>query len=882
MASTRSSTLHGQPLVSKKRTLLCEDSAEFMTPEDGEDVGGSPLLTDLHRWESLGGSSPDLDSTCNTPPGDMGFSFPPPNLEWLDEQLMLLSSPSFASSPHATADRRQVMIEQGDTARSTSSKSPTPLAQDRYSTKADHTDHVRGWFFPSSASLLEEDSFSFNPSTPSSAQNSTSHLGMDIPFVSLSVVNLGSSSGTGVVAVRQLSFASPFSPLTFDSRPASPSLPPPLAEDVEGWADGDLDNSHLSHTSSLSVQVNGPNSDAEGVTFTGEDDAAPTSPSSLSSSSSVSCSSSMSAPSARSEEMPLTEVSHLPPAEGIVVHPSVQTLLGGLTPPLLRLPVIGDGRCSVASVLLAVGHIPDDHVKDGNDWRPFIDEKRRELGSFMGTRWTEQEWVDTVPQELRGDHTLFHPGSTVIKASSFIRCQQELCHGLPRLELDHCVFYVASKAYSIGIFILVVMIYGDQPPTVRCRHIGRGHADHIVIVHTVTRERGHYEVGQYNGERIFPGGHELVKRLYRLHPSLQSHEVYEEDVEQTRLDRLPLSTQLSNQLRDHAGNTRKSQAVLSSGARGDSNYRSSNSMMAPSTHHLSLGQENGKDSSSVSSTPSSTDVHPAAVVTVKEENTSQASSTTNKAARKHHHRSQPYSSTSVRSSASFPSKAARASRVQKQRRRPRSQKHPEVIDLTADSDEETHHPLPSQPSNFGSPPSRRVTASTSSSSNFSAPSSPPFSFTSWPHDARPPSSRDASTPTSSLPSSPASSLGGGRSSDDGSDDSSPPLELAQLDMAFPGAPSPITASDGSTPSNGESDGPLYTCRHECGCEVSVYTPFALRETSSDGCKKLLTWTSLRRHERNLDLHRSCPGEGTCADVARSRRPRSVKRQKIEH
>ena len=64
------------------------------------------------------------------------------------------------------------------------------------------------------------------------------------------------------------------------------------------------------------------------------------------------------------------------------------------------LPVITDGRCSVASVLLALRVIPDAHTT--NEGRRVIDEQRRRLGQSMLDKWTEREWVKQVPVSLRG------------------------------------------------------------------------------------------------------------------------------------------------------------------------------------------------------------------------------------------------------------------------------------------------------------------------------------------------------------------------------------------------------------------------------------------------------------------------------------------------
>ena len=67
-----------------------------------------------------------------------------------------------------------------------------------------------------------------------------------------------------------------------------------------------------------------------------------------------------------------------------------------------RLPVIADGRCSVASVLLARRVINDAHMnKQG---RQAIDAERRRLGSVIVDKWTVADWVRRVPIHVRGAH----------------------------------------------------------------------------------------------------------------------------------------------------------------------------------------------------------------------------------------------------------------------------------------------------------------------------------------------------------------------------------------------------------------------------------------------------------------------------------------------
>ena len=66
-----------------------------------------------------------------------------------------------------------------------------------------------------------------------------------------------------------------------------------------------------------------------------------------------------------------------------------------------RVPVIADGRCAVASVLLARGVIPGFH--NAAEGRHTLDASDPGWESLTDT-WTETEWVKQVPLYLRRDH----------------------------------------------------------------------------------------------------------------------------------------------------------------------------------------------------------------------------------------------------------------------------------------------------------------------------------------------------------------------------------------------------------------------------------------------------------------------------------------------
>jgi hypothetical protein len=198
--------------------------------------------------------------------------------------------------------------------------------------------------------------------------------------------------------------------------------------------------------------------------------------------------------------------------------------------------VIADGRCPVASILLALGSLPDDHCNDKG--RNAIDQARRALGHSMTTGWTEQEWVDTVPIELRGANIQWAKGRSQVTQSSFRHYHQLLTQAGPTTWLDHCVFYLVSRSFSVAVLIVQVELREDkwQQPihTICCRHIGAEHERHIVIVHTLQRRSGHYECVQYGGQRVFPSRHPLVECLVEMAHSHAPAAAPEVDVEKTQ------------------------------------------------------------------------------------------------------------------------------------------------------------------------------------------------------------------------------------------------------------------------------------------------------------------------------------------------------------
>ena len=154
-------------------------------------------------------------------------------------------------------------------------------------------------------------------------------------------------------------------------------------------------------------------------------------------------------------------------AKGAQLPVQVLSCLSALPHTPHPLCVIADGRCSVASILLALGAIPDEHSSEAD--KRVIDAKRRRLGEALRDKWTEREWVQQVPVDLRGGAR--RPDAAAGHARrSYAVLQQLLLHGPATAWLDHCVLYVASALHDMAALVL----YTEGDGQWYCRHVGRG------------------------------------------------------------------------------------------------------------------------------------------------------------------------------------------------------------------------------------------------------------------------------------------------------------------------------------------------------------------------------------------------------------------------
>ena len=114
--------------------------------------------------------------------------------------------------------------------------------------------------------------------------------------------------------------------------------------------------------------------------------------------------------------------------------------------------------------------------------------------------WSEEAWLQLVPNDLRAANIVQRNGEIVQTSHSMYH--QLLTEKHPTEWLDHCVFYLASVKHDVGIFILMDMSARTHP-LVTCRRIGSDCSRHIVLVHTMVKQYGHYECVQYEDSASF-------------------------------------------------------------------------------------------------------------------------------------------------------------------------------------------------------------------------------------------------------------------------------------------------------------------------------------------------------------------------------------------
>ena len=159
--------------------------------------------------------------------------------------------------------------------------------------------------------------------------------------------------------------------------------------------------------------------------------------------------------------------------------------------------VLADGRCSVASVLVALDKIGAMHNTE--KCKSKIDAERRKIGRSIQHKWSEQRWVDSIPWQFRQMAVSNNTTATSYQVMRDTMVDQ-YTHD-PRKPLPACFLWAASEMYGVGIFLIVD---GFPSPSdsegvhrrAEYYHIGgdHGYTEHIVIYSSVT----HYQACEWD------------------------------------------------------------------------------------------------------------------------------------------------------------------------------------------------------------------------------------------------------------------------------------------------------------------------------------------------------------------------------------------------
>ena len=201
------------------------------------------------------------------------------------------------------------------------------------------------------------------------------------------------------------------------------------------------------------------------------------------------------------------------------------------------LHTIGEGRCSVAAVMLAMGKLPYAHITDKH--RRVIDAKRRQLGVRLRTRWSEHRWVSEVPLNWRMSAVHTREGVSLADTQTSYEAFCALLTDRTKscAFVEPSVFYLAAEAYDVGIFVIQryasdTYYYHFRPASQR----------HIVVLHAYS----HYATVRYDRQRVMATEHPFVQHLQQLCTTHAQPPHKEEDLDlQIVSSRPPAATSIS-------------------------------------------------------------------------------------------------------------------------------------------------------------------------------------------------------------------------------------------------------------------------------------------------------------------------------------------------
>ena len=194
---------------------------------------------------------------------------------------------------------------------------------------------------------------------------------------------------------------------------------------------------------------------------------------------------------------------------------------------LLRCAVFGFGRCSIASVMFALGVISlDESARAAVQYskqkgqlftalQKKIDAVRTSLIKVATASRNTGDWLNTVPYCIRlhyfPQNSQFKPTSHSHSLDKFIDLLKK-----PDQYLDYGVFYLLSKHYEISIYI--IQAFKKDQKNILCRRITHPDSEKpiILILHDNSPYRHFETLCTPDGKMQFKANHEIITKLRNL------------------------------------------------------------------------------------------------------------------------------------------------------------------------------------------------------------------------------------------------------------------------------------------------------------------------------------------------------------------------------
>ena len=157
------------------------------------------------------------------------------------------------------------------------------------------------------------------------------------------------------------------------------------------------------------------------------------------------------------------------------------------------LSIVGDGRCQLYSLLqVERAMLPTAYEAD---------ELRKRLKAHLLSSYTEMEWRERVPSDIR----------EIVSLQQF--AERYLSHGVTHVPHDSIALWQDMVDRKADVFILNKSPQGEHVERVPCR----GTAREAVVLLFTWQGVGHYELVTYNNVVTLPRHHPFILHLDELH-----------------------------------------------------------------------------------------------------------------------------------------------------------------------------------------------------------------------------------------------------------------------------------------------------------------------------------------------------------------------------